>query len=396
MAEPSVGSRPLRIGLNAHLQSREAGYRQAGVSRYIAELVRHLAAEPGPHAYTLFTPPHGTGELALPARVRVAASRLPTQRPPVRIVWEQALGPVAAARRRLDVFHSPVNVAPLTLPCRSVITIHDLAFLAYPERFRAGRRRYLALLTRLSARRATRVIAVSQFTADEVVARLGVPPGRVVVVPNGVGEEYQSEPDPRRLSEFRRSNDVSDQYVLFLGTIEPRKNVPGLIEAFAQVAAEFPAIDLVIAGGRGWLADDVYALPARLDLARRVRFTGYVPAADLPRWYQAATVAVYPSLYEGFGFPPLEAMACGTPVITSDRAAMPEVVGDAGVLVDPTDVAALAAALRALLRDPDRRVHLSTAGRARAATFTWARAARATRAVYEAASGSVTGCRTAG
>lgn len=386
MADTPDGARPLRIGLNAHLLSQQAGYRQAGVSRYIAELVRHLTAEPGPHAYTLFTPPHGAGDLAPPPALRVAASRLPTQQPTVRIAWEQVVGPVAAARRWLDVFHSPVNVAPLALPCRSVITIHDLAFLAYPERFRAGRRRYLALLTRLSARRAARVIAVSQFTADEVVRRLGVAPDRVVVVPNGVGEEYQPEPDARQLDEFRRSNDVSDQYVLFLGTIEPRKNVPGLIEAFGQVAAEFPAVDLVIAGGRGWMSDEVFALPDQLGLSRRVRFTGYVPAADLPRWYQAATVAVYPSLYEGFGFPPLESMACGTPVITSDRAAMPEVVGDAGVLVDPTDVAALAAALRALLRDPGRCAHLSAAGRARAATFTWARAARATRAVYEAAS----------
>ena len=180
----------MRIGINAHLLSLEPGYRQAGVSRYITELVRHLAEAPGPHEYTVFTPPHGVGAMALPPTMRVVASRLPTQRPPARIAWEQAAGPALAALRRLDLFHAPVNVAPLALPCRSVITVHDLAFLIYPERLRAGRRRYLTLMTRLSARRAARVIAVSAHTASDVVTRLGVPAERVVVVPEAAGRAF--------------------------------------------------------------------------------------------------------------------------------------------------------------------------------------------------------------
>jgi glycosyltransferase involved in cell wall biosynthesis len=374
----------VRIGIDAHLLSLASSYRQAGVSRYITELVRHLAAEPGPHEYVVFTPPHGLGALAVPPSVQVAPSRLPTQRPPVRIAWEQAAAPVLAAARRLDLFHAPVNVAPLALPCRTIVTIHDLAFLLYPERLTPARRRYLALMTRLSARRAARVIAVSAQTARDVVARLGVPAERVVVVPEAAAEHFRPEPDAAALAAFRHAKGVSEQYVLFVGTLEPRKNVPALLRAFARVAGEFPGVQLVIAGGRGWLDDEIFALHAALGLGARVCFPGFVPPEELPRWYQAATVFVYPSLYEGFGLPPLEALACGTPVIASNTSAIPEVVGDAGLLVDPRDEAALAAALRALLADPARRAALRAAGLARAARFSWARVARETRAVYAA------------
>jgi glycosyltransferase involved in cell wall biosynthesis len=264
-----------------------------------------------------------------------------------------------------------------------VVTIHDLAFLAYPERFRAARQRYLALMTRLSARRAARVIAVSAHTAREVVTRLGVAPERVVVVPNAVAEHFRPEPDPAVLAAFRAAKQLPEGYVLFVGTLEPRKNVTGLLRAFAQLAADDPTLTLVIAGGRGWLYDEIFALHEALGLQARVRFTGFVPPEELPRWYQAAIAFVYPSLYEGFGLPPLEAMACGTPVITSTAPAILEVVGAAAQTVDPLDDQALARALRAVVHDPARQAQLRAAGLARAATFTWARMARETRAVYE-------------
>ena len=373
----------MHIGINAHLLSLESSYRQAGVSRYIAELVRHLAAEPGPHAYTIFTPPAGVGPLVLPPSMRVVASRLPTGRPPVRIAWEQAVGPAAALARRLEVLHAPVNVAPLALPCPSVITIHDLAFLVYPRRVDAAKRRYRTLMTRLSARRAARIIAVSEHTAGDVVARLGVPRERVVVVPEAAAEHFRPEPDPAVLAAFRRANDLPERYVLFVGTLEPRKNLAGLLRAFARVAAEEPALHLAVVGARGWLDDDIFALHRGLGLEARVRFAGYVAAEELPRWYQAATLFVYPSFYEGFGLPPLEAMACGTPVITSNVSSLPEVVGSAGVTVDPADEAALAAALLRVWRDEPLRARLRSDGLARAAEFSWARMARETRAVYE-------------
>ena len=373
----------MRIGIDAHLLSLASSYRQAGVSRYIAELVRHLALEPGPHEYTLFTPPHGAGALLLPPAMRVERGWLPTQQPLARIAWEQALGPVRAAARQLDLFHAPVNVAPLALPCRSVVTIHDLAFLVYPDRLRPAKRRYLTLMTGLSARRAARVIAVSEHTARDVVTRLGVAPERVVVAPEAAADHFRPEPDARALAAFRAERGLPDHYLLFVGTLEPRKNVAGLLRALARVAVEEPDGYMVVVGARGWMYDEIFALHESLGLAERVRFTGYVAAEELPRWYQAATAFVYPSFYEGFGLPPLEAMACGTPVVTSSTSAIPEVVGEAGVLVDPGDEAALAAALLALWRDPARQAALRAAGLARAARFSWARMARETRAVYE-------------
>jgi glycosyltransferase involved in cell wall biosynthesis len=243
-------------------------------------------------------------------------------------------------------------------------------------------------MTRLSARRAARVIAVSAHTASDVVARLGVPPERVAVVPNAVGEEFRPEPDARVLAEFRAAKGLPERFVLFVGTLEPRKNVAGLLRAFARVAAAEPEVPLVIAGGKGWLYDEIFALHKQLGLGDRVRFTGYAAAEELPRLYAAATVFVYPSFYEGFGLPPLEAMACGTPVVASNASSLPEVVGEAGLTVDPRDEGALAAALLLLLRDPDRRAALRAAGLARAAGFSWARTVRETRAVYESAGGS--------
>lgn len=382
----------MQIGIDAHLFSLTASYRQAGVSRYIAELIRRLAVEPAAHRYTVFTPPGGVGDLLPPAtergqrpalpHLRVVASRLPTQRPPVRIAWEQFIAPPAALAHRLHLFHGPVNVVPLAMPCPTVVTIHDLAFLVYPERFRLTRRVYLTALTRLSVRRAARVIAVSEHTARDIVTRLGVPAERVVVVPNAAADEFRPEPDPAVLDAFRASKGLPPRFLLFIGTLEPRKNVTGLLRAFARIADEFPDVPLVIGGGRGWLDGEIFATHAGLGLGDRVRFVGYLPAAELPRWYQSATIFAYPSLYEGFGLPVLEAMACGTAVITSTVSSLPEVAGTAGLTVDPHDDAALAAALRQLLAEPDRRASLRAAGLARAATFSWSRMARETQAVY--------------
>ena len=388
---PPVQARPARIGINAQLLSFAASYRQAGVSRYIAELLRAFAAEgAGQHAppaavaheYLAFVgPAHPPRDFAPGEGVSWRHSRLPTERAAVRIVWEQALGPIAAWRDRLDLIHGPVNVLPLLAPCPGVVTVHDLAFLAYPEAAGAAKQRYRTVLTALSVRRAARVIAVSAFTRDELVRRLGTPVRKIVVVHNAVDPAFTPLPQAE-VARFRAEGGLLERMVLCVGTLEPRKNLRGLLDAFARVAPHTDA-DLVVAGGKGWLYDDVFALVDALGLTRRVRFAGHVPDAQLPLWYNAAEVFVYPSLYEGFGLPPLEALACGTPTITSTAAALPEVVGDAAILSDPRDPAALAAALARVLDDPALRSTLRDRGLRRAAGFSWARTAAATRAVYD-------------
>jgi glycosyltransferase involved in cell wall biosynthesis len=379
-------TRSARIGIDAHLLSFAGTYRQAGVSRYIAELLRAFAAEEGgesPCEYVAFVGRERPPADFLPpgaGRVRWRHSPLPTERAPVRIAWEQALGPAAVLRERLDLFHGPVNALPLAAPCRGVITIHDLAFLAHPDAFNAAKRRYLALITALSARRAARVIAVSHFTRLEVIRRLRVAPGKVATVHNAADPAFAPRP-PDEIARFRAAHDLPARFILSVGTLEPRKNLVGLLDAFARLLPDTEA-DLVVVGGQGWLYAEALARVAALGLTGRVHFAGHVPDADLPLWYNAAAAFVYPSRYEGFGLPPLEALACGTPTITSAAASLPEVVGDAALLVEPRDPDAIAAALRRVLSDPTLRARLAAAGPPRAATFTWARAAAATRAVY--------------
>ena len=375
-----------RVGIDAHLLSFAGTYRQAGVSRYIAELLRAFAAEEADASafeYVAYVGRERPPADFLPTgagRLRWQHSALPTERAPVRIAWEQAIGPAAALRDRLALLHGPVNAMPLAAPCRGVITIHDLAFLAHPEAFNAAKRRYLTVMTALSARRAARIIAVSHFTKAEIVRRLGIKASKVAVVHNGVDPAFSSR-SQEEVARFRAAQQLPERFILSVGTLEPRKNLSGLLEAFARLAPATDA-DLIVVGGQGWLYDEALARVAALGLTGRVRFAGHVPDADLPLWYNAATVFVYPSLYEGFGLPPLEALACGTPTVTSAAASLPEVVGDAAILAAPRDPVALAAALGRVLDTPDLAAQLGVAGPPRAATFTWARAAVATRAVY--------------
>ena len=380
--------RPARIGIDAHLLSFADSYRQAGVSRYIAELLRAFASDAAAaddHDYLAFVGPEAVPPDFLPVattgRLRFVHSRLPTTNPLARIAWEQALGPVAAARARLDLVHGPVNALPLAAPGRGIVTIHDLAFLAHPGALSAARRRYLTVLTALSARRAARIIAVSAFTRDEIVRRLRVPASTVAVVHNAVDPAFAPLP-AAEIARFRAERRLPETLILCVGTLEPRKNLTGLLDAFARLAPRTVA-ELVIVGGQGWLYDEALARVDALGLTGRVRFTGFVPDEELPRWYNAATVFVYPSLYEGFGLPPLEALACGAPTVTGAGTAMAEIVGDAALLVDPRDPAALAAALARLLDDPALRATLRERGPRQAAPFTWSRAAAATRAVYD-------------
>ncbi|MCZ7571820.1 MAG: glycosyltransferase family 4 protein [Ardenticatenaceae bacterium] len=371
------------IGLNAQLMTLRQNYRGAGISHYIYQLLRHLPQADPELAYTVFTSERG-GHLASILRYRTP---LPTVRPVVRILWEQALQPWAVRRACLDLLHGLAYVLPLWLSVPAVLTIYDLTVFQVPERFRSANRSYLRLMTRLSARRARMVCAISQSTRDDIVRRLGVPGERVAVVYPGCDSQF-APPPAAEVAAFRARRGLPDRFVLYLGTLEPRKNVPALIRAFAEVAAsnrpEFPH-HLVLAGARGWHYGDVFAEVERLGLQDRVHVPGYVPADEQPLWYAAAEAFVYPSLYEGFGLPVLEAMACGTPVLTSNAASLPEVVGPAGLTVAARDEGALAEALRRLLRDAALRATLRERGLQQARRFSWLEAARVQTRIYRAA-----------
>ncbi len=360
---------PPRIAIDA---SRISVAERTGTERYTYELLAALARIDRWNAYTLYT--NGLPSALPPFGPNFSLRSIPLPR-----LWTHArLGP-ALMGDRPDLLFVPAHVVPLLHPPRSVVTIHDLGYLAFPETHPARRRLELDLSTRWCLHAARRVIAISQVTRDDLVRHYGADPERIAVVHHGLGGAFRPLNDPEQLAATRARYGLDAPYFLYVGAIQPRKNLARLIEAFARAAPDDTL--LVIAGRRGWLSEPIVRRAAELGLAHRVRFPGYVPDADLPALLGGALAFVFPSLYEGFGLPVLEAMACGTPVLTSATSALPEVAGDAALLVDPCDTDAIAAALNRLATDALLRADLRARGLERAAGFTWERCARDTLAV---------------
>ncbi len=362
----------IHVGVNAHLLSLAETYRSAGINWYIQNLLNDLPEADLGIRYTVFV---GERRYTGAPGLDLQLSRLPTHRPAARILWEQAIQPWAVQGVRADLIHGLAFVGPLVSTCPGVVTIHDLSFLFYPQGFRALNRFYLRIFTRLSVRLARRVIAVSESTKRDIVQHYGLSPAKVDVVHNGVDPCFRRLP-AEQVAGFRAKQGLPDRFILFVGTLEPRKNVERLIEAYARLPKARPP--LILVGGKGWLYNGVFARMEALNLTDEVQFVGYVPAMDLPLWYNAAELFVYPSLYEGFGLPPLEAMACGTPVIASSASSLPEVVSQAGLLVDPTSTEALAAAMERVLADTDVQEKMRAAGLAQAGGFSWRETAKRT------------------
>jgi glycosyltransferase involved in cell wall biosynthesis len=371
------------VGLNAHLLSTAQNYRAAGISVYIQNLLRHLPLVDGGYRFTAFLSARYSAPLE---GIRTQATRWPTHSPAMRILWEQVAQPFALLREGVDLLHALAFVAPAACPCPFVVTVYDLSFLRFPEAFRPWNRLYLSLFTRLSVQRARRVIAISQHTKRDLIRWLGTPEEKVDVAPCGVGEAFR--PLPRaEVEAFREAQGLPPQFFLFVGTLEPRKNLPAALQAVRRLLDAGHAPYLAVVGGRGWGYTEALQSIDELDLARHVRLVGFVPTDELVLWYNAATALVYPSLYEGFGMPPLEAMACGLPVVASDRGALPEVVGEAGLLVDPTDPDHLAEALARVWQDADLRALLRERGLARARGASWRETAQQTIHAYDKAIG---------
>ena len=367
-------SRPLRIGIDGR-ELRE-GVR-TGIRRYVTEVVRVASAR-------------GLESVIYGDR----GTRLPPTSPTVRPVtlpagptqwWDQVALPRALRQDEVDVFLSPYYKRPLRAPCPSVITIHDLYFIDYPGRRRPLRDFTLTVLARAYARGAAAIIADSEHSRQAIVARLGLPAERVVVIPVGLGREFvASAPSPAQRDRYR----LGPRYVLYVGNFLPHKNLPLLLRAWAALPASHRGTHrLILAGGDRGGQPALAALARTLGIAASVDFSGLVADEDLPAVYGGAVALVLPSLEEGFGLPALEAMACGAPVIVSTRGALPEVVGDAGVLVDPERPEALTAALTRVLGNEIEREAMRRRGLARAATFTAERTAGRVIEVLQAAAG---------
>lgn len=372
----------MRIGINAL-----AAENRSGTGRYTTELVRHLARLDSQNEYVVVGHEGSPLRAALRRHANCRLLEQPQRSRLARIWWEQRRLPGLIAREGLDVFHAPAFVLPGRSPAPTVATIHDLVFMRYPETFGYFRRNYFHWAIPRSAYRATRIIADSEATQRDLRDLLQVHQERIRVIPLGVSEAFFEPASVDALERVRSEFMLPEDYLLTVGTIEPRKNLVRLLDAYALVKARLrrrcPA--LVLVGRKGWKYDEVFGRIAARDLRGDVIWCDFLPDDVVHAVFQRATVFACLSLHEGFGLPLLEAMASGVAVVASDRSSMPELVGEAGVLVDPLDPGAIAEALVGLLKTDERRSELAKRARERARAFSWERTARETLAVYEEA-----------
>ncbi len=364
----------LRIGLDG---TPLLGQR-SGVGNYTGRLLAALIRENPEWEFLLYSNrPLEKLEPAL-RRVTPVYSRFSSRR----LFWMHCLLPATIRRSRPQLCHFPNSMAPLWQKSPFVLTIHDASLFLYGRYHPPARLLSIRFALPLLARRAEAIITVSHSARDDLIRTLQLPPEKVHVIYEAAASSFRPVTDRACLDALRRKYDLPEEFLLFVGTLEPRKNLRRLVRALQRIRREGYQQPLVLVGADGWKLADLHAEIERLGLKNAVRFTGYVPAEELPGLFSLATLFVFPSLYEGFGLPPLEAMACGTPVLTSNSTSLAEIYGGGAYLVNPRDEEELAAALMELLDDEELRRHLGQRGRRHAQQFSWARAARKTAAVY--------------
>jgi glycosyltransferase involved in cell wall biosynthesis len=370
----------VHIAIDAH----SVGAQLAGNETYATNLIEALAEIDQSNRYTIYVTKQSAVDRFADRWPNFQVKRTLPHTPLVRIPLTLS---AELRRNPVDLLHVQYTAPPLA-PCAVVATIHDLSFEHFPETFKRRSRAQLRLTVRRTARKAAQILTLSEFSRRDIIETYGVESRRVRVTPAAAASRFKPVTNELELRRIRATYGIERDYILALGSIQPRKNLVRLINAYSSVSrlggnAAVP--QLVIAGKRGWLeAETMRAAeqsPARAD----IRFIGYVPDADLPALYSDALCFAYPSYFEGFGLPVLEAMQCGAPVIAANRASLPEVVGSAGLLVDPLDEASIAGALRALIEEPGRRTGLRVKGLERAGQFSWLTTARLTLQAYDRA-----------
>ncbi len=361
----------LIVGVDARVANETV---RAGVGNYCYEVLKALAPLCGDLILRLyldrFPLPHFPVS-NVGAEIRVLERRRG---------WSQRVLGRELRRNPPDIFFAPTTQIPLLIPCPVVATMHDLAFFEFGEYFTRSTRFRSRMQARYAARRASHFFAISNATKQDMIRRFGLSPEAVTVTHMGVSERFRPCDDPRRLEQLRATHDLPQRYILYVGRLQPRKNIERLIDAFAKVRTRRPNLPhhLVIAGDRGWMYERVYARAEASSAAPFITFPGFVPETDLPTLMSGADALALVSLWEGFGMPVAEAMACGTAVLTSNCSSLPEVIGDAGLTVDPWDVTAIADALELMLTDDALRHKLEIKGLERATQFTWVDAAQKT------------------
>jgi glycosyltransferase involved in cell wall biosynthesis len=345
--------------------------RPVGAGVYTINIARGLAARADVDLH-LLTRRGDPGRWSAIAPTATTHALAPDRRP-VRLAWEQARAESAVRAIEPDVWHGPHYTMPLRASVPAVVTVHDLTFFDHPEWHERTKVLYFRRMLAAAARRAAVLVCISEYTADRVRERLR-PRGEIVVVPHGVDHDRFAPSADRAGDEaLLAAHGIAPPYVGFAGTVEPRKDLPSLVRAFAQLAPTRPDLRLVLAGGDGWGAAALRGVIAGSGAATRILRPGYLDDATLTALFRRAAVVAYPSFEEGFGLPALEALACGTPLVTSRGSALEEVTGDAALLVAPGDVEALATAIAAVLDDPALADRLAAGGPPRAAAFTWDR-----------------------
>ena len=364
----------LRIGFDG---TPLLGHR-SGVGYYTSRLLSALVQDNPDWEYLLYSNrPLGPLEPPL-SQVQQVARYFPRSR----WVWMQTILPRTIRQSQPHLCHFTNALAPLRQPRPYILTVHDASLFVYGQYHPWARHLTIRLTLPIAVRRAAAVIAVSEHARQELLRVLQAPAGKIHVVHEAAPNGLQPLVSPTARAALRHKYHLPDEYLLYVGTLEPRKNLSRLIRALKQVRAAGHRHRLVLVGPQGWMMQNFRKEIAAEDMTDAVQFLGYVPTADLPGLYSLATLFVFPSLYEGFGLPPLEAMACGTPVVSSNRSSLAEICGDAAHLVNPEDTPQIAQALCELLEDPARRAALGQRGLARAKTFSWQRAAQETAAIY--------------
>ena len=375
----------IRIAIDAHTVGTKLG----GNESYAVNLIEALAQIDSANNYTIYVTTNEARDRFSNRwpnfKVRSTLPHTPLIRIPLTLSAELRKHPV-------DVLHVQFTAPPFC-PCPFVVSIHDLSFEHLPQTFKRRSRTQLRLTVRHSARRAARILSLSEHTRSDIVETYGIEPDRIEAIPLAAPDHFRMVIDKRELQRVRHNYGIEGDYILSVGSIQPRKNLARLIKAYAQLRGDCSADKLpklVLAGKCAWLYDETLRALDQAGVKDSVILTGYVPESDLPALYSSALCFVYPSYFEGFGLPPLEAMKCGAPVVVGNRTSLPEVVGDAGLTVDPFDVDAIAGAIRRLLNDSALRAELSQKGEERASAFTWRETARQTLQIYQDVARSAT------